>query len=192
MASKPTSATAPVRRPSGGDDGDEPVDESTTDVVVLDENAEEVLVRLDVVLAEADEALADGDLGLYQEKVEEAEQLIDEAVERLGLDVAVEYQSGCRRRRPTDDDGETGTRDRDGIVADDDAAARTIADQVSGAGSPESIGEFGEVLAELDRVARLFVGEALLPAGDVVEPGGQLVDHLARIGASARHDRGRR
>ena len=73
---------------SGGDDGEaDPVDE---DVVVLDENAEEVLVRLDAVLAEADEALAAGDLGLYQEKVEEAEQLIAEAVERLGLDVAVE------------------------------------------------------------------------------------------------------
>ena len=73
---------------SGGDDGEvDPVDD---DVVVLDENAEEVLVRLDAVLAEADEALASGDLGVYQEKVEEAERLIAEAVERLGLDVAVE------------------------------------------------------------------------------------------------------
>ncbi len=57
------------------------------DVVVLDENAEEVLVRIDAVLAEADAALADGDLGLYQEKIEEAADLIAEAVDRLGLDV---------------------------------------------------------------------------------------------------------
>ncbi len=70
---------------TGGDDS-EPVDD---EVVVLDENAEEVLVRLDAVLADADEALTDGDLGLYQEKVEEAEGLIAEAVERLGLDVTV-------------------------------------------------------------------------------------------------------
>ena len=68
-----------------GADDPTPTDD---DVVVLDENAEEVLVRLDVVLAEADEALADDDLGLYQAKVQEAEELINDAVDRLGLDVA--------------------------------------------------------------------------------------------------------
>jgi len=99
---------------SGGDDAD-PVDE---DVTVLDENAEEVLVRLDVVLAEADEALAAGDLGLYQEKVDEAEDLIDEAVERLDLDVVV--VSSDADGEPTDETDETDETDDS---ADDDAAA---------------------------------------------------------------------
>ena len=71
---------------ASSDDDLEPID---NEVIVLDEDAEEVLVRLDAVLAEADEALASGDLGLYQEKVEEVEALTAEAIERLGLDSAV-------------------------------------------------------------------------------------------------------
>lgn len=71
---------------ASSDDDLEPID---NEVIVLDEDAEEVLVRLDAVLAEAGEALASGDLGLYQEKVEEVEVLTAEAIERLGLDSAV-------------------------------------------------------------------------------------------------------
>lgn len=51
----------------------------------LDESSDEVLIRLNTVLAEADQALADGDLGVYQAKIEEANALLADAVERLGL-----------------------------------------------------------------------------------------------------------
>ena len=85
-----------------GADDPTPTDD---DVVVLDENAEEVLVRLDVVLAEADQALADDDLGLYQAKVEEAEELIDDAVDRLGLDVAEPNSATDAEGEPVDADG---------------------------------------------------------------------------------------
>ena len=53
------------------------VDPNSTDPVVLLEAAE-------IVFDEADAALRDGDLGLYQEKVREAEQLLSRALELLG------------------------------------------------------------------------------------------------------------
>ena len=53
------------------------VDPNSTDPVALLEAAESVF-------AEADEALRDGDLGLYQEKVGEAEDLLSRALELLG------------------------------------------------------------------------------------------------------------
>ena len=102
--------------PSTGEDVSDPIDE---DVVVLDENAEEVLVRLDVVLAEADAALADGDLGLYQQKVQEAEGLINEAVERLGLDVPVAAETS----ETVDDPAATDDTVPDETLPDDEVTA---------------------------------------------------------------------
>ncbi|MGA9276655.1 UPF0182 family protein [Ilumatobacter sp.] len=85
-------------------DSDAPDDE----VVVLDENAEDVLVRIDSVLAEADAALESGDLGTYQERVDEANQLINDAVDRFGLDTSVEGDSTAT---DTGTDGVDGTDD---------------------------------------------------------------------------------
>ena len=68
-----------------GADGSAP--DGGGDVVPLDQNAEDVLVSIDAVLAEAAAALDKGDLGTYQEKVDEANTMINDAVERLGLDV---------------------------------------------------------------------------------------------------------
>ena len=48
-------------------------------------NAEDVLLEVDILLAEADAALADGNLGLYQEKVDEARALLDDVIELFGL-----------------------------------------------------------------------------------------------------------
>jgi hypothetical protein len=68
---------------TGGDNdtdtsgGSSVVDPDSTDPVVLLESAE-------IVFDEADEALRDGDLGLYQEKVREAEELLSRALELLG------------------------------------------------------------------------------------------------------------
>ncbi|MEM8747456.1 MAG: UPF0182 family protein, partial [Actinomycetota bacterium] len=65
-------------------DGDPPpVDDGETRE--LPENAEAILVEIDVVLAEADAALASGDLGTYQDKVDEAAELLDLAIDTLGL-----------------------------------------------------------------------------------------------------------
>ncbi|MFK8025246.1 MAG: UPF0182 family protein [Ilumatobacter sp.] len=98
---------------SGDDPAPEPDD--TGDVVVLDENAEEVLARLDVVLAEADDALAAGDLGTYQAKVDEANGLIDEAVDRLGLlgaeDAAADELDGESTDAVGDSDADAGAGD---------------------------------------------------------------------------------
>ena len=47
-----------------------------------DDRVAELLAEADLRLQEAEDALADGDLGLYQDKVEEARRLVDEA---LGL-----------------------------------------------------------------------------------------------------------
>ena len=107
-------------------DSDDPVVEPVDDeVVVLDENAEEVLVRIDVVLAEADEALASGDLGLYQEKVEEAEVLIADAIARLGLDTRTDELTGDETTgdETTDDDSidvEAGTSSEEAAADDGD------------------------------------------------------------------------
>ena len=70
---------------SGNVDVEVPVEGDDGGAIVLDENAEEVLSRIDQVLADADAALQSGDLGAYQAGVEEAQALIEEAVDRLGL-----------------------------------------------------------------------------------------------------------
>ncbi|WP_420451431.1 UPF0182 family protein [Ilumatobacter sp.] len=67
--------------PSAGDD-----DTSGEDSVVLDENAEEALLRLDRLLAEADQLRLDGDLGGYQDKIAEANEAARAAIDALGLE----------------------------------------------------------------------------------------------------------
>ncbi len=110
------------------DDDDVATDDDDTDsgVVRLDENAEDVLIRLDIVLAEADVALAEGDLGTYQEKVDEAAALLQEALEVLGLDEQLDELS---------DDASAETASAEDISGDDasdddaqDAAADDTAD----------------------------------------------------------------
>ncbi|WP_040494636.1 UPF0182 family protein [Ilumatobacter nonamiensis] len=93
-----------------GDDTAAPDDE----VVVLDENAEEVLVRIDTVLAEADTALESGDLGTYQEKVNEANDLIADAVDRLGLDTGTDDVTDPTGDPSTDDGSTDGESELEG------------------------------------------------------------------------------
>jgi uncharacterized membrane protein (UPF0182 family) len=65
----------------------EPTEASETDTTEPDgassEDPATLLGEADVLFAEADAALADGDLGLYQEKIDEARQLIADAVRTL-------------------------------------------------------------------------------------------------------------
>ena len=95
--------------PVEGDDG----------AVVLDENSDEVLIRLNTVLAEADAALESGDLGTYQEKVEEANDLLADAIDRLGL------QTEEADDAETDDEADDAETDdeTDDAVEDDTADA---------------------------------------------------------------------
>ena len=60
-------------------------DEGGDDVQVLDQTAEDALVRLDALLAEADELRLAGDLGGYQEKIAEANEAAQTAIESLGI-----------------------------------------------------------------------------------------------------------
>ncbi|MEL6890404.1 MAG: UPF0182 family protein [Actinomycetota bacterium] len=92
--------------------------------VRLDENAEDILVRLDIVLAEADQALSDGDLGTYQEKVQEAGGLIDEAVEVLGLGAPLNEEAT---------DGEPDDDAAVGDATDDETASSDESDEPSDA-----------------------------------------------------------
>ncbi|MFK7917771.1 MAG: UPF0182 family protein [Ilumatobacter sp.] len=95
---------------------------------VLDENSDEVLIRLNTVLAEADAALADGDLGVYQAKIEEANELLASAVERLGLDVPADGDAADADA--DDSDGADGdATDADADAAADDEAGQNAADE---------------------------------------------------------------
>jgi uncharacterized membrane protein (UPF0182 family) len=65
------------------EDDPEVVDPDPVDTAVVDGDAASLVNRADELFLEADEALADGDLGLYQEKIDEARALIADAVEIL-------------------------------------------------------------------------------------------------------------
>lgn len=84
----------------------------------LDETADEVLIRLNTVLAEADAALADGDLGVYQSKIEEANELLADAVERLGLATPVQTDAEAEAIAGQTGDGEADTSDADATEGD--------------------------------------------------------------------------
>jgi uncharacterized protein len=70
----------PTEPDAGSDDGDDP-DEPPTDPDpgTSSDDPVALLEEADAVFLEADEALAAGDLGLYQQKIDEARQLIDDA-----------------------------------------------------------------------------------------------------------------
>jgi uncharacterized membrane protein (UPF0182 family) len=90
----------------GGLSGQVPTDSDgtpTVPTVTLDDDAEDVLLQLDTVLAEAESALEDGDLGLYQEKVQEAQSLTDEAIQLLGLDALTEEPTSATDASSDDD-----------------------------------------------------------------------------------------
>jgi uncharacterized membrane protein (UPF0182 family) len=91
------------------------------DVVFLDENAEDVLVRLDQVLAEADEALENGELGVYQDKIDEAAELTAEAIDRLGLEVETESADDAAGVDGETTDTVEGDADAEGGVGETDS-----------------------------------------------------------------------
>ncbi len=68
----------PTEPGSGEDGGDDPA-EPTPDPDTAGDDPVALLEQADAVFLEADEALAVGDLGLYQEKIDEARQLIADA-----------------------------------------------------------------------------------------------------------------
>ncbi len=76
--------TSPTE-PNGTDPDPSPTDPGTTDPGSGSTNdPAELLAQADALFVEADEALAAGDLGLYQEKITEARNLIEDAVTILG------------------------------------------------------------------------------------------------------------
>ena len=60
-------------------DEDEPIDNDRT--------SDELLLEVNALLVEADEALADGDLGGYQARVDEANELLQQALELLDIQI---------------------------------------------------------------------------------------------------------
>jgi hypothetical protein len=78
----------PVTREEPGEEGTVPDEGEGTpsdeDTVPSGDEAEELLADAQALFTEAEEALADGDLGTYQERVDEAGRLVNEAIELLG------------------------------------------------------------------------------------------------------------
>ncbi len=71
--------------PTDSDSESTPGDSGTTDPgSTASDDPAELLTQADELFVEADDALAAGDLGLYQEKIDQARQLIADAVEILG------------------------------------------------------------------------------------------------------------
>ena len=62
---------------------DDPSDVDPSDTPVLSDDATELLAQADELFMEADDALADGDLGEYQAKVEGARVLVSEAFDLI-------------------------------------------------------------------------------------------------------------
>ena len=144
--------------------------------VTLGEHAGAAAHRRRRLLREADDDLrVNGDLGSYQEKVNQATDLVTQALTLMGvaptadtLPALVPTGSVPPRRRP-------------------DAAA---ADRL-GPGALEVLGETGEVLAERDLVAGLLVGEAHLGVAHLLQrslvdgsrrPRGEGVDVAPELG----------
>ena len=67
------------------DDGDVPPEgeEGTGDLGTAAEEAAELLAEADELFAQADEALREGDLATYQERIQEAESLVSQAIDLL-------------------------------------------------------------------------------------------------------------
>ena len=82
----------------GPDDGDP----GTQPEIPVD--AAELLLAADALFSEADDALALGDLGLYQQKVDEARQRVAEALEILGGDTAPADSTSDDSQEPEPDD----------------------------------------------------------------------------------------
>jgi uncharacterized membrane protein (UPF0182 family) len=84
------------------------------------EEAEDLLAEAQTLFEQADEALADGDLGTYQERVDDAGALVDEAVELLGGTAAATSEGSDT----TEADESTETTE-EGSSGDDEAAEPT-------------------------------------------------------------------
>jgi len=68
---------------------DTPLDDTPPgDVTPLPEDVQALLQQADALIDEANQALRNGDLGTYQDKVDEAQALIDEALSQLDLTAA--------------------------------------------------------------------------------------------------------
>lgn len=64
-------------------------DGNTGDVIDVSETSDDALIQILQLLAEADQARADGDLGLLQEKLDELNELAVDANDRFGLEVDI-------------------------------------------------------------------------------------------------------
>lgn len=97
-------------------DSADPDDDTESTAEPGDFTSDELLLAVNDLLIEADVALANGDLGEYQDKVDEANAVLAQALEQLGLDEQLE---------PVDDDGdpETPAEDEADEPADDDESA---------------------------------------------------------------------
>ncbi len=69
-------------------DPDDPDAVASDDDEVIDDDrtSDELLLDVNALLIEADAALADGDLGAYQDRVDEANELLQQALDALGID----------------------------------------------------------------------------------------------------------
>ena len=83
---QPTEPGAGTTDPDESTDSDTPTDPdppTDPDTGVASGDPEELLNEADALFAAADDALADGDLGLYQQNIDAARDLIADAVEIL-------------------------------------------------------------------------------------------------------------
>ncbi|MFN3256858.1 MAG: UPF0182 family protein [Ilumatobacter sp.] len=99
----------------------DPTEDGGDTAIVLDDNAEAILLQIDSVLLAADDALSSGDLGLYQARIQEANALIDEAISTLGLAATLGGETGSDAEEPADDAND-GANDEANDDANDDAS----------------------------------------------------------------------
>jgi uncharacterized protein len=98
----------------------EPTDPDDPDATPADRTSDELLLAVNDLLIEADAALASGDLGAYQDKVDEANATLVQAIELLGIAPEPEPES-------TDD----GDESSEGDEAGDDEPATDDGDESS-------------------------------------------------------------
>ena len=118
----------------------------------IDDDPATLLGRAEQLLVEADEQLAAGDLGAYQARVDEAGMLVGSGL-----------RPARRRRLKTEPAVRIGPDRADPNV-------QSAVFQPLAAGSADLFGQPGQILAERDLVAGLFVGQSALAVA-------QLADH---------------
>jgi uncharacterized protein len=94
---------APTDEPSA--DGEEPPSDATADP---DAEAGELLAEAQGLFDEAQDALTEGDLGTYQERVEEAQQLVSQAIDLLEGSEGSGSSTGSGSTSEPESEGDTG------------------------------------------------------------------------------------